>query len=296
MTENFSEIINEETAPQKLLQWSGEYERTCGHKPLALIHSYGCQQNVSDGEKIKGMLSKVGYEFTSDVNEAQLILYNTCAVRENAEDKVFGKLGDLKHLKENNPELIIGICGCMAQQKHVAEKIKKTYRQVDLVFGTFAYNDMYNMLWEIISKHDRIFNLSENHVDINEDFLQLRDDKIRAFVPIMYGCNNFCTYCIVPYVRGRERSRKPESVIAEVKALVKNGYKEITLLGQNVNSYSYGFPELLRELDKIEGDFRIRFMSSHPKDASHELIDAILECKRCASICIFLCRQAQIGY
>ena len=129
------------------------------------------------------------------MNEAQLILYNTCAVRENAEDKVFGKLGDLKHLKENNPELIIGICGCMAQQKHVAEKIKKTYRQVDLVFGTFAYNDMYNMLWEIISKHDRIFNLSENHVDINEDFLQLRDDKIRAFVPIMYGGNNFCTYC-----------------------------------------------------------------------------------------------------
>ena len=218
MTENFSEIINEETAPQKLLQWSGEYERTCGHKPLALIHSYGCQQNVSDGEKIKGMLSKVGYDFTSDVNEAQLILYNTCAVRENAEDKVFGKLGDLKHLKENNPELIIGICGCMAQQKHVAEKIKKTYRQVDLVFGTFAYNDMYNMLWEIISKHDRIFNLSENHVDINEDFLQLRDDKIRAFVPIMYGCNNFCTYCIVPYVRGRERSRKPESVIRRGKS------------------------------------------------------------------------------
>lgn len=125
------------------------------------------------------------------MNEAQLILYKTCAVRENAEDKVFGKLGDLKHLKENNPELIIGICGCMAQQKHVAEKIKKTYRQVDLVFGTFAYNDMYNMLWEIISKHDRIFNLSENHVDINEDFLQLRDDKIRAFVPIMIWLQQF---------------------------------------------------------------------------------------------------------
>ena len=151
---------------------------------------------------------------------------------------------------------------------------------------------MYNMLWEIISKHDRIFNLSENHVDINEDFLQLRDDKIRAFVPIMYGCNNFCTYCIVPYVRGRERSRKPESVIAEVKALVKNGYKEITLLGQNVNSYSYGFPELLRELDKIEGDFRIRFMSSHPKDASHELIDAILECKK---VCKHLHLPVQAG-
>ena len=249
--------------------------------PLAFVHSYGCQQNVSDGEKIKGMLSKVGYEFTSDVNEAQLILYNTCAVRENAEDKVFGKLGDLKHLKENNPELIIGICGCMAQQKHVAEKIKKTYRQVDLVFGTFAYNDMYNMLWEIISKHDRIFNLSENHVDINEDFLQLRDDKIRAFVPIMYGCNNFCTYCIVPYVRGRERSRKPESVIAEVKALVKNGYKEITLLGQNVNSYGkdlglgVDFADLMAEIAQLPGDFWLRFMTSHPKDASKKLFDTI---------------------
>lgn len=295
MTGNFSDNtdnINDENAFAKLSVWSEEYEKTSGHKPLALVHSYGCQQNVSDGEKIKGMLSKIGYGFTDDVNEAQFILYNTCAVRENAEDRVFGNLGDLKHLKENDPELVIGVCGCMAQQKHIAEKIKKTYRQVDLVFGTFAYNDMYKMLWEVISSRRRIFNLSENHVDINEDFLQLRDDRIKAFVPIMYGCNNFCTYCIVPYVRGRERSRKPEAVISEVTSLVKKGYKEITLLGQNVNSYSYGFPQLLRDLDMIEGDFRIRFMSSHPKDASRELIDVILDGKK---ICRHLHLPVQAG-
>jgi tRNA-2-methylthio-N6-dimethylallyladenosine synthase len=270
--------INEIT--EKLCRWAEEFEVNSGHKPLAYIHSFGCQQNVSDGEKIKGMLSKIGYDFTENRLEAQLILFNTCAVRENAEDRVFGNLGDLKHFKEDNPDTVIGVCGCMAQQKHIAEKIKSTYRQVDLVFGTFAYNDLYVMLWEILSKRKRIFNLSENHVDINEDFLQLRDDKIRAFVPIMYGCNNFCTYCIVPYVRGRERSRKPEAVIEEVTKLVADGYKEITLLGQNVNSYSYGFPKLLRMVNDIEGNFRIRFMSSHPKDASNELIDTILECDK----------------
>lgn len=147
---------------------------------MALIHSYGCQQNVSDGEKLKGKLSQIGYEFTDSPKEAQLIIYNTCAVRENAEDRVFGNLGDLKHLKEENPELIIGVCGCMAQQQHIADKIRNTYKQVDLVFGTFAYNDLYKMLYEVISSHRRIFNLSENHTDIDEDFIQLRDDKIRA--------------------------------------------------------------------------------------------------------------------
>ncbi|MGN0623436.1 MAG: tRNA (N6-isopentenyl adenosine(37)-C2)-methylthiotransferase MiaB [Oscillospiraceae bacterium] len=279
-------------AKASLLQFAEKYKLECGHYPLALVHSYGCQQNVSDGEKIKGMLSKVGYGFTDNVDEAQLIIYNTCAVRENAEDRVFGNLGDLKHLKEQKPDLIIGVCGCMAQQQHIADKIKQTYRQVDLVFGTFAYNDLYLMLWEVISSHKRIFNLSENHTDIDEDFLQLRDDKIRAFVPIMYGCNNFCTYCIVPYVRGRERSRKPESVIAEVTGLVEQGYKEITLLGQNVNSYSYGFAKLLRSINDIKGDFRIRFMSSHPKDATNELIDTILECDK---VCKHLHLPLQAG-
>lgn len=275
-----------------LLDISEQYKLRSGHYPLALIHSYGCQQNVSDGEKLKGKLSQIGYEFTDSPKEAQLIIYNTCAVRENAEDRVFGNLGDLKHLKEENPELIIGVCGCMAQQQHIADKIRNTYKQVDLVFGTFAYNDLYKMLYEVISSHRRIFNLSENHTDIDEDFIQLRDDKIRAFVPIMYGCNNFCTYCIVPYVRGRERSRKPEAVVSEIENLVKEGYKEITLLGQNVNSYSYGFSQLLRKINSVKGDFRIRFMSSHPKDATNELIDTILECDK---VCKHLHLPLQAG-
>lgn len=281
-----------EAARENLIKWAQDYKTVHGQSPLAFIHSYGCQQNVSDGEKIKGRLAQIGYDFTDNTDEAQLILLNTCAVRENAEDRVFGNIGNMKKLKENNRELVIGICGCMAQQKHVAEKIKSAYRQVDLVFGTFAYNDLYSMLWEIISKHKRIFNQTENHIDIDEDFVQLRDDKLRAFVPIMYGCNNFCTYCIVPYVRGRERSRKPESVIEEVKKLVDSGYKEITLLGQNVNSYSYGFPQLLREINKLDGNFRIRFMSSHPKDATKELIDAIIDCDK---VCTHLHLPVQAG-
>ena len=285
-------IDNNQFSKQRLLEYNIEYSSKNGKPPLVYLKSFGCQQNVSDGEKLKGKLAEIGYDFTDELSQAQFILYNTCAVRENAEDKVFGYIGDLKHMKENNPELIIGICGCMAQQNHIADKIKQTYKQVDLVFGTFAYNDLYNMLWEVIDNHKRIFNLTENHVDIDEDFTQLRDDKIRAFVPIMYGCNNFCTYCIVPYVRGRERSRKPESVINEVRELVLKGYKEITLLGQNVNSYSYGFPELLRELNKIDGEFRIRFMSSHPKDASKDLIDTILECDK---VCKHLHLPVQAG-
>lgn len=280
-----------EYAKQQLVQFSAQFSENFGKSPLAYVHSFGCQQNVSDGEKIKGQLSDIGFGFTDDYQQAQLILFNTCAVRENAEDKVFGTLGDLKHFKEHNPDTVIAVCGCMAQQKHVAEKIKSTYRQVDLVFGTFAYNEFYQMLWEVISKRTRIFEITENMTDISEDFRQVRDDKLRAFVPIMYGCNNFCTYCIVPYVRGRERSRKPDAVISEVTALVENGYKEITLLGQNVNSYSYGFAKLLRELDKIPGKFRIRFMSSHPKDASKELIDTILESEKVCK-CLHLPVQA----
>lgn len=292
MTENYTPAADREDAVESLRIWAEKYSADNGHSPLAFVHSYGCQQNVSDGEKIKGMLAKVGYDFTDDTDSAQLILLNTCAVRENAEDRVFGNIGNFKKLKEQNRELVIGICGCMAQQKHVAEKIKASYRQVDLVFGTFAYNDMYSMLWEVISKHKRLFNQSEACTEIDESMTQLREDKVRAFLPIMYGCNNFCTYCIVPYVRGRERSRKPEAVIAEVRSLVEQGYKEITLLGQNVNSYEYGFPALLREIDKIEGKYRIRFMSSHPKDATKELIDAIIDCEH---VCTHLHLPVQAG-
>ena len=292
MTENYTPAADREDAVESLRIWAEKYSADNGHSPLAFVHSYGCQQNVSDGEKIKGMLAKVGYDFTDDTDSAQLILLNTCAVRENAEDRVFGNIGNFKKLKEQNRELVIGICGCMAQQKHVAEKIKASYRQVDLVFGTFAYNDMYSMLWEVISKHKRLFNQSEACTEIDESMTQLREDKVRSFLPIMYGCNNFCTYCIVPYVRGRERSRKPEAVIAEVRSLVEQGYKEITLLGQNVNSYEYGFPALLREIDKIEGKYRIRFMSSHPKDATKELIDAIIDCEH---VCTHLHLPVQAG-
>ncbi|MBP3797742.1 MAG: tRNA (N6-isopentenyl adenosine(37)-C2)-methylthiotransferase MiaB [Ruminococcus sp.] len=292
MSEVYISAVNTDDAVQGLCDWSEKYRADKGHAPLAYVHSYGCQQNVSDGEKIKGMLAKVGYDFTDEISDAQFILLNTCAVRENAEDRVFGNIGDMKKLKEADKELVIGICGCMAQQEHVAQKVKNSYRQVDLVFGTFAYNDMYSMLWEVISKHKRIFNQSDVCTEIDESLTQLRDDKVRAFLPIMYGCNNFCTYCIVPHVRGRERSRKPEAVLAEVRQLVEQGYKEITLLGQNVNSYAYGFPQLLRSINEIPGKFRIRFMSSHPKDASFELIDTIIDCEK---VCTHLHLPVQAG-
>ncbi|MBR1739452.1 MAG: tRNA (N6-isopentenyl adenosine(37)-C2)-methylthiotransferase MiaB [Ruminococcus sp.] len=279
-------------ALEKLKIWCAEYCDEHGHAPLAYLHSYGCQQNVSDGEKLGGMIKKIGYGFTDDPEQAQLILLNTCAVRENAEDRVFGTLGNYKRLKKLDRRRVIGICGCMAQESHVAERIKESYRHVDLVFGTFAAERLYSMLWEVISSSRRVFDQSESSGEISEEYPQLRNDSFRAFVPIMYGCNNFCTYCIVPYVRGRERSRKPEAVLKEVRELVAAGYKEITLLGQNVNSYSYGFPELLREIDKIEGDYRIRFMSSHPKDASRELIDAIIDC---GHICTHLHLPVQAG-
>ncbi|MBR6873470.1 MAG: tRNA (N6-isopentenyl adenosine(37)-C2)-methylthiotransferase MiaB [Ruminococcus sp.] len=278
---------NTDSARSFLEAYTFRFKAENGHAPLAYVHSFGCQQNVSDGERLMGRLAAVGYEFTKDTDCADLIILNTCAVRENAEDRVFGNLGQLKKLKQHKPDLVIGVCGCMAQQQHVADKIKEAYRHVDLVFGTFAYNELYAMLYEVLNSRKRIFDQSERPLDIDEKFVQLRENKVQAFVPIMYGCNNFCTYCIVPYVRGRERSRSPGSVLNEVKELVSQGYKEITLLGQNVNSYSYGFPELLRSIDAIEGDFRIRFMSSHPKDASRDLIDTILSSKK-------ICKQLHL--
>lgn len=262
------------------------------NKPLCYVHSFGCQQNVSDGERIKGQLAVVGYDFTENSEQADLIIFNTCAVRENAEERVFGLLGELKHLKENNPSLVIAVCGCMAQQKHVAERISDSYKHVDLVFGTFAFSQLYQMLYSVLDEHKRVFNLEVISDDIPENITQIRGNSFIAYVPIMYGCNNFCSYCIVPYVRGRERSRKPDDVICEVKSLVSKGYKEIILLGQNVNSYSYGFVELLKSLDKLDGDFRIRFISSHPKDASFELLDTIISSKK---ICKHLHLPLQSG-
>ncbi len=253
----------------------------------AYVRSFGCQLNISDGEKIKGLLKNAGYSFTEDENEADLIILNTCAVRENAEDRVFGIVGSMKKLKEQKPSLIIGISGCMTAQEHIAERIKKSYPQVDIVVGTSALNSLPKLLADCIRGQKFGMDIAE-YADFSQAVEQVRESKFRASVPIMFGCNNFCTYCIVPYVRGRERSRKQEDIIAEVRELVQNGYKEIMLLGQNVNSYgndfgeTEAFPRLLRELNKIEGDFIIRFMSSHPKDATRELIDAIFDCKKVA--------------
>ena len=253
---------------------------------LCCLRSFGCQQNVSDGEKILGLLCEMGYGITEDVSSADLILYNTCAVRENAELKIYGLLGDLKHLKESRPELIIGVCGCMAQQEQVVEKIRRTYKQVDLIFGTFAVNELPRLLYEALTERGLKVDITEYEGGIAEDIRPVRSCGFKAGVPIMYGCNNFCSYCIVPYVRGRERSRSPEAVLDEIRTLVENGCREIMLLGQNVNSYGksfdppIGFSELLRRINALDGDFRVRFMSPHPKDADMELIDTIIECDK----------------
>lgn len=265
-----------------------ELSKTFSGRPRkAYVRSFGCQLNVSDGEKIKGLLKKIGYAFTENECEADLIILNTCAVRESAEDRVFGIIGSMKKLKEQNPSLIIGISGCMTAQDHIAEKIKRSYPQVSFVLGTSAINSLPKLLLESVRGAAFSADIAE-YDDFSEAAEQVRESKFKASVPIMFGCNNFCTYCIVPYVRGRERSRSPEDIISEVQGLVRNGYKEIMLLGQNVNSYGNDleeevtFPNLLRELDKIDGDFIIRFMSSHPKDASKELIDTIFECGKVA--------------
>ncbi len=258
----------------------------CDTPPLALVHSFGCQQNSSDTEKLKGMLARMGYGFTDRPEEARLVLFNTCAVRENAEDRVLGNVGALKAYKAANPELIIALCGCMMQQPHMAEKVKKSYPYVDLVFGTHVTHMFPELLYTCLSEGKRVFNLSEENAPMAEGLPILRDNDLKAWLPIMNGCDNFCSYCIVPYVRGREKSRPSKEIIREATELVAAGYKEITLLGQNVNSYGKGLEEqinfagLLYKVNAIPGDFRIRFMTSHPKDCTHELIDAIAACEK----------------
>ena len=249
--------------------------------PLAYVRSYGCQQNVNDGEKIKGVLQDVGYGLCDNVEHADLILFNTCAVREHAEQRVFGNVGALKGLKEANPKLLIAVSGCMAQQKEIVEKFKKHYPFVDIVFGVNGIDTLPDILCEKLATRKRVLRMPAERGEIIEDMPIRRDSTFRAWLPIMYGCDNFCTYCIVPYVRGREKSRKPGDILAEFRSLVEAGYKEITLLGQNVNSYGKGleeqidFSDLLNLLCTVPGDYHIRFMTSHPKDASHKLIDTI---------------------
>ena len=256
--------------------------------PKAFVHTYGCQGNVSDGERLKGMLEQMGYAMTEELDGADLVLYNTCAIREHAEDRVFGNVGALKQMKSANREMKILLCGCMMQQERVAQKIRKSYPFVDIVFGTHVIHRLPEFLYISLSKGKKVYELPDNDGVICEELPVHRDNDFKAWIPIMYGCNNFCTYCIVPYVRGRERSRDPQLIIAEAKELVAQGYKEITLLGQNVNSYGknpdYGmnFAGLLRELNAIDGDFIIRFMTSHPKDCTYELLDTMASCEKVA--------------
>lgn len=258
-------------------------------KPLACVVTYGCQQNVADSEHIKGMLEAMGYGFTEERTEAKLIIFNTCAVREHAEDRVFGNVGALKKYKLANPDVVIALCGCMMQQQHIAEKIKKSFPFVDLVFGTHVVYKVPELIYTALTRKKRVFELPDVDGVIAEGIPVKRDNDKKAWIPIMYGCNNFCSYCIVPYVRGRERSREVEDVVKEFKALVNDGYKEITLLGQNVNSYGKDleprvtFSQLLRTLNELDGDFRIRFMTSHPKDCTKELIETMAECDKVAT-------------
>ena len=256
--------------------------------PTACVDTFGCQQNVADGQQLMGMLEEMGFTLVRDPAEADLALLNTCAVREHAEDRVFGNLGALSHAKKANPAMILGLCGCMAQEERVSQRVKQSYPYVNLVFGPQSMWRFPELLWQVYQGQKRVFSVAEEHGSIAEGLPIVREDGIKAWVSIMYGCNNFCSYCIVPYVRGRERSRDPQCVLQEVRELVAAGYKDITLLGQNVNSYGndldldYHFPDLLEDIDKIPGEYLIRFMSSHPKDATNHLFDVMAKCSHVA--------------
>ncbi|MCL2565621.1 MAG: tRNA (N6-isopentenyl adenosine(37)-C2)-methylthiotransferase MiaB [Defluviitaleaceae bacterium] len=266
------------------------YEKWCkaGKKPKLKCVTYGCQANVHDSEKICGLLYKMGYEACESEEEADLIVYNTCCVRENAENRVFGNLGQLKKLKAENKDLKIILCGCMVQQDAIVEKIRKSYPFVDVIFGTFNLHRFPELLYTNIETNSQIIDIWQDAKEIADDLPAMRQHKFKASVNIMHGCDNFCSYCIVPYVRGRERSRPPEAIIKEIEALAADGVVEVTLLGQNVNSYGKGlesninFADLINKVAKITGLKRIRFLTSHPKDFSDELIAAI---KNNSNIC-----------
>ena len=274
-----------------------EYHKT-GKKKYSRIITYGCQQNNADSEILMGMLKKMGYTNTNDNNKADIILFNTCCVRENAELKLYGNIGALKSLKKERPELIIGVCGCMMQQKHAVEMIRKKYRHVDLIFGTHTIYKFPEILEKALNEKYTLIDVQDSEGVIIENLPIVREDKHKAWITIMYGCNNFCSYCIVPYVRGRERSRNPDDIVKEIKTLAADGCKEVTLLGQNVNSYGKDlteicdFSDLLRMVNDIEGIERIRFMTSHPKDISNKLI---LTMKKCSKVCEHLHLPFQAG-
>lgn len=281
------QMVSEPQIQQQYTMMDRVAAQLAGRGLRAYTHTFGCQQNEADTERIRGMLHAMGYQMTDAIAEADFILYNTCAVREHAEQRAFGNLGGLSRLKKEKPGVIIALCGCMVQQAKTVEKIRQSYPQVDLLFGTHALWRFPSLLYRVLNGEKRVYDISGDDA-IAEGLPVLRSDKTKAWLPIMSGCNNFCTYCIVPYVRGREHSRQPETIQAELQQLVAAGYKDITLLGQNVNSYGKdrgereGFAKLLRTLNDIPGDFWLRFMTSNPMDVSPELFSTMAQCDKVA--------------
>ncbi|HHZ01859.1 MAG TPA: tRNA (N6-isopentenyl adenosine(37)-C2)-methylthiotransferase MiaB [Tissierellia bacterium] len=269
-----------------------------GRRKTYHILTYGCQMNEHDSEKISGMLTSIGYVETDDEKNADLVIFNTCLIRENAELRVFGKLGEVKGLKKNKPDMIVAVCGCMMQKQEIRDKVLEKFSFVDIIFGTNTIHELPVLIYNVEIKKEKSVDIVDNTDLIYEDMPKLRKFKYKALVNITYGCDNFCTYCVVPYVRGREKSREPEDIIQEIKILAEDGCKEVTLLGQNVNSYGknlnveFTFAQLLYEINKIEGIERIRFMTSHPKDLTDDLIKAIQECDK---VCKHLHLPVQSG-
>lgn len=294
------EVINRENQKEYIEEIN---KINLNKNPKYIILTMGCQLNENDSEKLSGMIEKMGYTNTENIEEADLIVFNTCCVRENAEDKLFGKLGEAKKIKEKRGT-VIAIGGCMMQEKHIVDKLQKSYPFFDIVFGTHTLHKFPQDLYNVILNKKRIEDIIDIDGEIIEGLPIKRNDNIKASVTIMYGCNNFCSYCIVPYVRGRERSRKPEDIINEVRELADKGYKEITLLGQNVNSYMRNevlenenekitsFAKLLYAVNEIKGIERIRFISPHPKDFTEDVIDAI---KKCDKVCKLIHLPLQSG-
>ena len=266
---------------QRLCAEIRDYWTTQGVTPTAYVETYGCQQNEADSEQLRGMLEAAGYGLTDSAEGADAVIFNTCAIREHAEQRVFGNVGALVHTKRRHPRQKIFLCGCMMGQPAVVERVKNSYPYVDAVFSTHHLWEFPSLLLRVLTGKKRVFSVEDSAGSIAEGIPVVRTNTLKAWVSIMYGCNNFCSYCIVPYVRGRERSRRPQDVLDECRALIAQGYKEITLLGQNVNSYGrdldcgMDFADLLAAVAELDGEFRLRFMTSHPKDSSRKLFDTI---------------------
>ena len=277
----------------KLRRHARAFEEEHGRKPYGCVRTFGCQMNARDSEKFAGILREGGFILTEEEAEADVVLMNTCTVRENAANRVFGRLGQLTGLKKKRPWMVVGICGCLAQEDGIADEIRTHYRVVDLVFGTHNLYKFAEYLDKCLSEHARVIEIEGDSKTIMEELPNERKYRFKAGVNIMFGCDNFCTYCIVPHVRGREKSRRPEDILDEVRRLAADGVTEVMLLGQNVNSYGKGleepitFAQLLRQVCEVEGIRRVRFMTSHPKDLSDELIQAMAECPK-------VCRQLHL--